>query len=561
MILFFDTETTGLPKNWKAPVTDLDNWPRLVQLAYLVYDFDGNLIHSCNEIIKPDGFTIPTEASNVHGITTEMASQRGTDINDVFELFLIHLKRSKMIVAHNMAFDEKIIGSELIRLGKENVIVAKEKVCTMLKTVDLCKIEGPYGYKWPKLEELHRYLFNHDFEGAHDALADIQATAKCFWELVSMGQIYLNERQHEIELKIYTNEDREAEITIPQNNNIVHNNDLSFDNTKKILEKYNYYFSDTEVLKSTFFTDFLFYPFLRPPHSLWFDGSINVKENEFYIGPENIEELLNSFVTKGIKISERDIKSGDVKNYSSAFSANYIISILEIHFPTMIFTGIGEIYSEKNYYKSFYNLPNILIYDKKTNIHIAINIDSPYNMETRKIEKSISYFQEIEENHNQGENKSLDYNRNINLMFQESYDNPNHNIYINDQRFIVEDGPPNDIIFGPFKNYSSWFFIKLSEKQVILQPHECCRFINEEIYKLLKIKLSNSDFSNIPQLNKEPMWTRDVAEKMLKDEYREMLHQLIPNRMHNDKKFFTYNDHHNEWRKKNDPYWGDDRPF
>ena len=191
MILFFDTETTGLPKNWKAPVTDLDNWPRLVQLAYLVYDFDGNLIHSCNEIIKPDGFLIPTEASNVHGITTETASQRGTDINDVFELFLIHLKRSKMIVAHNMAFDEKIIGSELIRLGYENVIVAKEKICTMLKTVDLCKIEGPYGYKWPKLEELHRYLFNHDFEGAHDALADIQATAKCFWELKNRGVINL----------------------------------------------------------------------------------------------------------------------------------------------------------------------------------------------------------------------------------------------------------------------------------------------------------------------------------------------------------------------------------
>lgn len=198
MLLFFDTETTGLPKNWKAPVTDLDNWPRLVQLAYLVYDFDGNLIHSCNEIIKPDGFTIPTEASNVHGITTEMASQRGTDINDVFELFLIHLKKSKMIVAHNMAFDEKIIGSELIRLGKENFIDAKEKVCTMLKTVDLCKIEGPYGYKWPKLHELHWYLFKHDFEGAHDALADIQATAKCFWELLNTNKIncdYINKRK------------------------------------------------------------------------------------------------------------------------------------------------------------------------------------------------------------------------------------------------------------------------------------------------------------------------------------------------------------------------------
>lgn len=193
MILFFDTETTGLPKNWKAPVTDLDNWPRLVQLAYLVYDFDGNLIHSCNEIVKPNGFTIPIDASKVHGITTDIANQRGSKIEEVFELFFIHLKRAKVIVAHNMAYDEKIIGSELIRLGLENTLDTKEKICTMESTVDLCKIDGPYGYKWPKLEELHRFLFKRDFEGAHDALADIQATAKCFWELKKLKLLNLPE--------------------------------------------------------------------------------------------------------------------------------------------------------------------------------------------------------------------------------------------------------------------------------------------------------------------------------------------------------------------------------
>jgi DNA polymerase-3 subunit epsilon len=185
-ILFFDTETTGLPKNWKAPVKDLNNWPRLVQLAYLVYDLSGNLIHSSNEIIKPNGFTIPTEASNVHHITTEIANKRGCKIEDTFEIFLIHLKRAKVIVAHNMAYDEKIIGAELIRLGLENVLETKKKICTMESTVELCKIKGQYSYKWPKLQELHRYLFNFDFDGAHDALADIHATAKCFWKLVDM---------------------------------------------------------------------------------------------------------------------------------------------------------------------------------------------------------------------------------------------------------------------------------------------------------------------------------------------------------------------------------------
>lgn len=220
MILFFDTETTGLPKNWKAPITDLDNWPRLVQLAYLIYDFRGNLIYSCNEIVKPNGFTIPKEASNVHGITTEKAIQRGSDINDVFELFNIHLKRSKVIVAHNMAYDEKIIGSELIRLGIENLIDDKEKICTMESTVDLCKIEGPYGFKWPKLEELHRFLFKCDFEGAHDALADIQATAKCFWELRKMKEInceYINTKREIQKMELSA---RIANLITPKNNQI-----------------------------------------------------------------------------------------------------------------------------------------------------------------------------------------------------------------------------------------------------------------------------------------------------------------------------------------------------
>lgn len=74
MYLFFDTETTGLPKNWKAPVTDLNNWPRLVQLAY---DSNGNKISGGDFIIKPEGFSIPTESSRIHGISTERALRAG----------------------------------------------------------------------------------------------------------------------------------------------------------------------------------------------------------------------------------------------------------------------------------------------------------------------------------------------------------------------------------------------------------------------------------------------------------------------------------------------------
>lgn len=88
-----------------------------------------------------------------------------------------------------MSFDEKIIGSEFLRNGMQNSIPAKNKICTMQRTTYFCSIDGPYGYKWPKLSELHYKLFRTDFEEAHNAAVDIKATAKCFWELKRLGKI------------------------------------------------------------------------------------------------------------------------------------------------------------------------------------------------------------------------------------------------------------------------------------------------------------------------------------------------------------------------------------
>ena len=189
MYLFFDTETTGLPKNWQAPVSDLNNWPRLVQLAYLYYDGEGNKISTGDFIIKPDGFTIPTAASNVHRITTERAIAEGQAITFVLQRFAALVSEAKHLVAHNMSFDENIIGAEFIRHGMPNLIQSKHKICTMKSSIDFCAIAGQYGYKWPKLSELHYKLFREDFAEAHNAAADINATARCFWELKRQGII------------------------------------------------------------------------------------------------------------------------------------------------------------------------------------------------------------------------------------------------------------------------------------------------------------------------------------------------------------------------------------
>ena len=173
--LFFDTETTGLPRNWKAPITDFNNWPRIVQLAYLIYDDDGTELAVQDFIVKPAGFTIPRDASNVHGITTERAIAEGQDLCEVLKTFANDINAVDILVAHNISFDEAIVGCEFLRNSLSNPVAHKNKICTMKSTTKFCKLPGKYGFKWPSLGK--------DFDEAHNALADIRATADCFWEL------------------------------------------------------------------------------------------------------------------------------------------------------------------------------------------------------------------------------------------------------------------------------------------------------------------------------------------------------------------------------------------
>lgn len=192
MYLFFDTETTGLPRNWNAPLSDLDNWPRLVQIAWLQYDNKRRKLLERNYIIKPEGFTIPPDASQVHGITTTRAKRDGVALKKVLREFSMLIDKSSLLVAHNMAFDKKIVGAEFLRKGINNNLTQTQKICTMEASTPFCKLPGNYGYKWPKLTELHFTLFNNEFEEAHNAAVDITACAKCFWELKRRGIIKIS---------------------------------------------------------------------------------------------------------------------------------------------------------------------------------------------------------------------------------------------------------------------------------------------------------------------------------------------------------------------------------
>ena len=188
--LIFDTETTGLPVDWKAPISDLDNWPRLVQIAWFHCDNSGNILTDSNYIVKPQGFTIPEDATEVHGISTEMAKSEGIDLKTVLIEFSKAISQSSFLVAHNLNFDEKIVGAEFLRVNVDNQLPMIPKICTMEMSTDYCKLPGKYGnYKWPSLSELHYKLFDEYFEEAHDAAVDVKACVNCFFELKKRGII------------------------------------------------------------------------------------------------------------------------------------------------------------------------------------------------------------------------------------------------------------------------------------------------------------------------------------------------------------------------------------
>ena len=192
MFLIFDTETTGLPKNDNAPLTDFDNWPRMVQLAWQVHDEQGRFVENHNYLIKPEGFEIPIAAKMVHGISTERALKHGRPLQEVLDLFMQSAAKARWFVGHNLGFDLNILGCELLRCGRENMLTRWPVVDTCTeKTAEFCQLPGGKNgkFKFPKLGEIHRILFGEDFESAHNACADVQATARVFLELVRRGII------------------------------------------------------------------------------------------------------------------------------------------------------------------------------------------------------------------------------------------------------------------------------------------------------------------------------------------------------------------------------------
>lgn len=191
--LIFDIETTGLPKIQGAKPEDLSNWPRIVQISWLLLDSEFKEVNSSTHYLQQES-SIPKEAVRIHKITDEIIKEKGEDPKLVLENLFRDLKRTKYIITHNIAFDTPILESEFFRYGYKNPFRGIKKLCTMKTGTKYCEIPRPYGrgYKYPKLEELVQHCFFSKYAKielgqTHDAEVDTMLTAKCFIKLIEQG--------------------------------------------------------------------------------------------------------------------------------------------------------------------------------------------------------------------------------------------------------------------------------------------------------------------------------------------------------------------------------------
>ena len=179
MYLFFKVETTGLPLNYQAPVSDTNNWPRLVKLSWTLSDDTGWRIESKAIMIKPIGYTIPMGSVAIHGITTEQALQEGSDWVEVLHQLNNLIDETDFIVSHNVEFGRKILLAEYHRNSISTTLSNKPSIDIMKRGTDYLQLSGPLGFKYPKLSELHQHLFAQP----NDEVDGITAIEQCFWEM------------------------------------------------------------------------------------------------------------------------------------------------------------------------------------------------------------------------------------------------------------------------------------------------------------------------------------------------------------------------------------------
>lgn len=172
----FDTETTGLPTGARVvSAKTLKAWDtcRLVSIAMIVYNDDHTENSRFSAIIKPEGYMV--EATEIHGITHELADSEGIPFMSVYGVFIGVFSLCPRVVGHNVQFDINVLKAECVRRGLDMSVFDKMTVVCTFKMAKAMFLE-PVN----KLGVLYKKFFGEDLEGAHDAMIDTMASARLY---------------------------------------------------------------------------------------------------------------------------------------------------------------------------------------------------------------------------------------------------------------------------------------------------------------------------------------------------------------------------------------------
>lgn len=186
--LVLDTETSGLPKKWDVPYDIKNNWPHVLQIAWIVYNQEGKELKRENHYLKNTGFKISKASAKIHKITPEYLLQRGKDPKKVFLKLLADVKRyDPLVIGHFVELDFHMVKVEFFRIGIENSFEDYPLFCTMKASVPY--IKNP-SIKYLKLNSFYKTLFNKSAsDNLHNALSDAELTSQIFFHLLNIGQI------------------------------------------------------------------------------------------------------------------------------------------------------------------------------------------------------------------------------------------------------------------------------------------------------------------------------------------------------------------------------------
>lgn len=201
-LLFVDTETSGLPKDWEKPYSAAGNWPYIVQLAWVIYTGEGEKVKEENHYITAKDYEVSVKSRSIHGISDAFLEENGEEREEVMKRINADLKRYQpLVVGHFLQLDYHMLGLGFYRSGLDNPLKGLPIFCTMRHSATLLHFSARH---YLRLGELYQRLFQEPLKKEHHALVDATATARCFFELRRKGDINerLIEQQQQVKIAL-----------------------------------------------------------------------------------------------------------------------------------------------------------------------------------------------------------------------------------------------------------------------------------------------------------------------------------------------------------------------